>query len=194
MVDGMKQSANVGASSASEALSKAASPGGTRANGGANSAELSAEFQNTLGQIASQMQPQGAIPAIGAMPVAGAVGAGGAISAAGASLGASAALSGNAGLVAPTPRTLGAVGQTLKFSNHAIERMHSRGISIAPEQMRKIEGAVAKAAQKGAKDTLVLSGDNALIVSVKNNTVVTVVDRAAMKDNVFTNIDSTVVV
>jgi flagellar operon protein len=59
--------------------------------------------------------------------------------------------------------------------------------------MARIEGAVQKAAAKGSKDALILSGDKALIVSVKNNTVVTVMDRAAMKDNVFTNIDSTVV-
>ena len=84
--------------------------------------------------------------------------------------------------------------EKLKFSNHAIERMRSRGINFAPEQMQSIEAGVAKAAAKGSKDTLVLSGDAALIVSVKNNTVVTVMDRAGMKDNVFTNIDSTVVV
>lgn len=82
----------------------------------------------------------------------------------------------------------------LKFSNHAVERMRSRGISFQPEEMKSIENAVTKAAAKGAKDTLVLAGDNALIVSVKNNTVVTVMDRAAMKENVFTNIDSTVVI
>lgn len=87
----------------------------------------------------------------------------------------------------------GALGK-LKFSNHSIERMHSRGISFSPEQMQSIEGAVAKAAQKGSKDTLILTGESALIVSVKNNTVVTVMDRQAMKDNVFTNIDSTVVI
>ncbi len=86
-----------------------------------------------------------------------------------------------------------AAGQ-LKFSNHAVERMHSRGISFPPEQMKSIESAIQKAAAKGSKDTLVLAGDNALIVSVKNKTVVTVMDRAGMKDNVFTNIDSTVVV
>lgn len=90
-----------------------------------------------------------------------------------------------------------APGQTpgaasLKFSNHAIERMHSRGISYTPETMKNIETAVAKAAAKGSKDTLVLTGDSALIVSVKNNTVVTVMDKNAMKENVFTNIDSTV--
>ncbi len=81
---------------------------------------------------------------------------------------------------------------SLKFSNHSIERMHSRGITYSPEQMKSIENAVSKAAAKGSKDTLVLTDNSALIVSVKNSTVVTVMDRQAMKENVFTNIDSTV--
>ncbi len=84
--------------------------------------------------------------------------------------------------------------EALKFSAHAVDRMKSRGISFAPDMMKNIENAVSRAASKGSRDTLVLAGDNALIVSVKNNTVVTVMDRAAMRDNVFTNIDSTVVV
>ena len=84
--------------------------------------------------------------------------------------------------------------ESLKFSAHAVDRMKSRGISFAPEVMKGIESAVSRAAAKGSKDTLVLTGDNALIVSVKNNTVVTVMDKNAMRDNVFTNIDSTVVV
>lgn len=93
------------------------------------------------------------------------------------------------------PRATAAEGPgELKFSSHAIERMRSRGIQLMPEEMTKITSAVAKASAKGAKDTLILSGENALIVSVKNNTVVTVMDRQAMKDNVFTNIDSTVVI
>lgn len=86
------------------------------------------------------------------------------------------------------------ISSSLKFSTHAIERMRSRGISFSPEMMKNIEGAVAKAAQKGSKDTLVLTDNSALIVSVKNNTVVTVMDKTAMKENVFTNIDSTVMV
>lgn len=84
--------------------------------------------------------------------------------------------------------------KTLHFSAHAVDRMKSRGISFDSELMKSIEMAIGKAAAKGSKDTLVLAGDNALIVSVKNNTVVTVMDRAAMRENVFTNIDSTVVV
>lgn len=81
----------------------------------------------------------------------------------------------------------------LKFSNHAIERMQTRGISYAPERLQKLDEAVQKAAAKGSKDTLVLMDDSALIVSVKNNTVVTVMDKNNLKENVFTNIDSTVV-
>jgi flagellar operon protein len=81
----------------------------------------------------------------------------------------------------------------VKFSNHAIERMQARGIRFSQEQLDNISSAVTKAAQKGAKETLVLTDENALIVSIKNNTVVTVMDKAMLKDNVFTNIDSTVV-
>ncbi|MBC7741666.1 MAG: hypothetical protein H7061_05700 [Bdellovibrionaceae bacterium] len=81
----------------------------------------------------------------------------------------------------------------LKFSNHAIERMQSRGISYSPQDMTRLGEAVQKAAAKGSKDTLVLMDNSALIVSVKNNTVVTVMDKNALKENVFTNIDSTIV-
>lgn len=82
---------------------------------------------------------------------------------------------------------------SIKFSNHAIERMQSRGISYSPQDMDKLSQAVAKAAAKGSKDTLILMDQSALIVSVKNNTVVTVMDKNALKENVFTNIDSTIV-
>jgi flagellar operon protein len=81
----------------------------------------------------------------------------------------------------------------IKFSNHAIERMQSRGISYSPQDLNKLSEAVSKAAAKGSKDTLILMDQSALIVSVKNNTVVTVMDKNALKENVFTNIDSTIV-
>lgn len=102
----------------------------------------------------------------------------------------------NAQVASQVAGALNKIGGTesLKFSAHAVDRMKSRGISFAPEVMKGIESAVSRAASKGSKDTLVLAGDNALIVSVKNNTVVTVMDKNAMRENVFTNIDSTVVV
>jgi flagellar operon protein len=93
-----------------------------------------------------------------------------------------------------TLKSSAATASTLKFSNHAIERMQMRGIHFDPAKMESIQQAISKAAAKGAKNTLLLTDDSALIVSVKDNTVVTVMDRNAMKENVFTNIDSTVLV
>ena len=81
----------------------------------------------------------------------------------------------------------------VRFSNHAVDRMISRGIQFNPDQLKKLNEVIDKAAAKGSRDSLVLMGDSALIVSVKNKTVVTVMDKASMKENVFTNIDSTVV-
>lgn len=82
---------------------------------------------------------------------------------------------------------------TLKFSQHAVDRMRTRGIAFSQEDLGRISEAVTRAAAKGSKDSLILMKDSALIVSVKNKTVVTVMDQAALKENVFTNIDSTIV-
>lgn len=100
------------------------------------------------------------------------------------------------GLAKPPPANatgLGAPAEGVKFSNHAVERMQTRGISFNKVDMDRLNEAVGRAANKGSKDTLVLMNDAALIVSVKNKTVVTVMDKAALKENVFTNIDSTIV-
>lgn len=84
--------------------------------------------------------------------------------------------------------------QGVKFSQHAQERLKSRNISFSAEELQQLDGAVNRVAQKGGKDSLVMLGDAALVVSVKNRTVVTAMDRSQMKGNVFTNIDSAVVI
>lgn len=83
--------------------------------------------------------------------------------------------------------------KTLQFSRHALARMESRGIQFSREDLGRIENAVQSAQSKGSRDSLVLLGGNALVVSVKNNTVVTVVDQQSLNGNVFTNIDSAVI-
>lgn len=100
----------------------------------------------------------------------------------------------NAPIAGVQKSSVGGLGSAgVKFSNHAIDRMQSRGIYYSPEDIAKINDAVKRAAAKGSKDSLLLMKDSALIVSVKNNTVVTVMDQSALKENVFTNIDSTIV-
>ncbi|NGZ75501.1 TIGR02530 family flagellar biosynthesis protein [Saccharibacillus alkalitolerans] len=84
--------------------------------------------------------------------------------------------------------------QLLKFSGHASKRLEQRGIELNSEQLRKIGSAIDKAAAKGSKESLLLMQDMALIVNVRNRTVVTAVDGGSMKDNVFTQIDSAVIV
>jgi flagellar operon protein len=82
---------------------------------------------------------------------------------------------------------------TLKFSNHAQERLKSRNIELSDTDMNKLVEAVGKAREKGSRDSLILMKDLALVVSVKNNTVITAVDSQNLKENVFTNIDSAIV-
>lgn len=82
----------------------------------------------------------------------------------------------------------------LKLSAHAQQRLNSRQIELTPQDWEKIQKGVEKAAAKGAREALVLSEKAALVVSVRNRTVITAVDPASMKENVFTNIDSAVIV
>ena len=84
--------------------------------------------------------------------------------------------------------------QGLKFSQHAQERLAARGISLSDSDLQQLSGAVDSVARKGGQDSLVMMGDAAFVVSVKNRTVVTAMDRSQMRGNVFTNIDSAVVV
>ncbi len=82
----------------------------------------------------------------------------------------------------------------LRFSRHAQERLQSRNIQLSAEDLSRLNQAVSQAREKGSRDSLILMNDLALVVSVKNNTVVTAMDGASLKDNVFTNIDSAVIV
>lgn len=91
------------------------------------------------------------------------------------------------------PQGAGKPTESLKFSAHAQSRLQSRQIALEPQQMERLEGAVQRAATKGSKDALVLMDELAMVVSVKNKTVVTVVDKENLKQNVFTNIDSAVI-
>lgn len=83
----------------------------------------------------------------------------------------------------------------VKFSQHALQRLETRSIQLGQADLVKLNDAVNKAEQKGAKESLVLMNQNelALVVSVKNKTVITAMDGKNLKDNVFTNIDSAVI-
>ena len=89
---------------------------------------------------------------------------------------------------------LSQIRNPMKFSAHASQRLKDRRIEMGPELMARINEAVDKAEAKGVEDTLILTKDAALIVNVKNRTVITAMDRSSLSGNVFTNIDGAVIV
>lgn len=82
----------------------------------------------------------------------------------------------------------------IKFSGHALQRIQRREINFDEARLEKLKTAVEMADKKGARSSLVLMEDLALIVSIKNRTVITAIDGKNVKENVFTNIDSAIIV
>ncbi len=83
--------------------------------------------------------------------------------------------------------------QGLNFSKHAARRMGERGIAMDNQLLGNLEQAVEGARQKGAKDVAVIGSQDIFIVNVPNNVVVTTMSADDMKDKIFTNIDSAVI-
>jgi len=111
-----------------------------------------------------------------------------------------------AGKSANAPRTSSGTGEEfrrlldelgkssgIRFSRHAAERMSSRGISMDSGKLSKLDAAVNAAGSKGSRESLVLMDELALVVSVKNRTVITAMPSDETRGNVFTSIDSTVI-
>ncbi len=82
--------------------------------------------------------------------------------------------------------------EEIEFSRHARERLESRRINVTSRTLDKLSEGVEKAEEKGAQESLIMVEDTAYIVSVENKTVITAVDEANVRENVFTNIDSAV--
>jgi flagellar operon protein len=81
----------------------------------------------------------------------------------------------------------------VQFSGHAVQRLERRGIQVDPPTLQRLDDGVQRAAAKGARDAVVFVDGTAFVVSVRNSTVITAVDRDHMRDHVFTNIDSAVI-
>ena len=80
-------------------------------------------------------------------------------------------------------------GYTL--SKHATERL--KDINFNDQDMEAIEKGFKIAEGKGAKNSVMIYKDVALIASIENKTVITAVEKERAKENIFTNIDSVVI-
>jgi|GEM_PF-6698980 len=79
-------------------------------------------------------------------------------------------------------------------SRHAAARLRSRGIELPEEELREIGHAIDRLSAKGARESLLLVGENAFIVGVERRTVITALSRQEAVGSIFTNIDSTLVI
>ncbi|MDC3414132.1 flagellar protein [Aquibacillus sp. 3ASR75-11] len=82
--------------------------------------------------------------------------------------------------------------QDLKISKHAKQRLVERNIKIDSTQWMEISKKIDEASQKGITDSLVVTKDAALLVSAKNKTIVTALDRGEASSKIFTNINGTI--
>ena len=80
------------------------------------------------------------------------------------------------------------------ISSHAAQRLNSRNIDFNDDDMKKINEGINMADSKGAKQSLILYKDMALITSIKNRTVITALDKNQSEGSIITNIDSVVMI
>lgn len=81
----------------------------------------------------------------------------------------------------------------VEFSAHATKRIQSRGITMRPEDYERLNRAFEALSARNAKESLVMVDEKAFLLSVRNRTVITVMDKNEMKNNVFSNIDSAMI-
>lgn len=81
----------------------------------------------------------------------------------------------------------------LKISGHAMDRLKERQIELSKNDLDSLKSAVENIRNKGGKEALILYNNIAFITSIRNNTIITAVDKDSLKENVFTNIDSAMI-
>lgn len=99
-----------------------------------------------------------------------------------------------------TPASQNALGATeaqkqpqgLHLSTHAIKRLQERNLTLDKEEYTKLQTALDRLKQKGGQDSLVITNKAAYILDVSKNMIVTAIDKGSINDNVFTKIDSTI--
>ena len=82
--------------------------------------------------------------------------------------------------------------ESIKFSNHANKRLEDRGIKLSNEEIGQLNEAIKMMQQKGAKDSLIVINNLAMIVNIPNKTVITALNQEGTKGNIYTNIDSAI--
>lgn len=81
--------------------------------------------------------------------------------------------------------------ESYTLSNHAASRL--KEINFTEDDMKEIGKGFKIAEEKGAKNSVMIYKDVALVASIENRTLITAVEKERAKENVFTNVDSVVI-
>lgn len=81
--------------------------------------------------------------------------------------------------------------ESFTISKHAALRLNE--INFTEDDMKIIEKGFKIAKEKNSKNAVMIYKDTALIASIENKTIITAVNKERTKDNIFTNIDSVVI-
>ncbi|GMV84277.1 MAG: flagellar biosynthesis protein [Dehalococcoidia bacterium] len=81
----------------------------------------------------------------------------------------------------------------VQLSAHAQKRAERRDLDLDPARMQRLDTAITRAAEKGSRNSVVMLDGLAVVVDVRQRTVVTALNTQQGKERVFTNIDSVVI-
>jgi len=81
----------------------------------------------------------------------------------------------------------------INVSIHARARLEQTGQGLTGPDMQRLARAVSAAGEKGARESLILMDGLAFLINVPNRTVITAVGGSRLKEGIFTNIDSAVI-
>jgi len=83
--------------------------------------------------------------------------------------------------------------QQVTVSKHAQTRLEERGIHLDNHQWNNVSEKMQEAKQKGVTDAVVIVDDVTFIASTKNNTIITALHRDDTNQQIFTNINGTII-
>ncbi|MEN9784849.1 MAG: hypothetical protein RLZZ299_113 [Pseudomonadota bacterium] len=97
-------------------------------------------------------------------------------------------------LLKPAAPAGSVTSRDVQFSRHAQARMDALGVRLDPQEQSELGEAIDGLARRGARESLVLLGDHAVVVDVADRKVVSFMRRSEAAGTIFTQIDSTAVV
>jgi len=74
-----------------------------------------------------------------------------------------------------------------------MRRLEERQVALNEDTLHRLDSGLRQLDEKGSRNSVIFLDDTAFVVSVKNKTVVTAVQKE-QQGNVFTNIDSVAIV